>query len=192
MSDAVSEDATGQPRVDNDIMHCCQRGKPRARSSEHLYILTSISHTRLSPPPPPPPPGLYRNGDPLCSLLRRSPGHTQALTCLLYQLLAAVALAMRTRFLMVLIAADEWSGGDGSKGHSKPKRCRLSPPPHDGEQSAPSSWWRRASLLPPQAPHLAGKLTVSFTLTVRQERCGRPQNTAAAVKWCCLLICVSC
>jgi hypothetical protein len=83
----------------------------------------------------------------------------QALACLLYQFLAALALAVRTRILVLLAAADEWSGNDGSKRSSKPKRCRLSPPPCDADP-APSSWWRRASLLPPQSPHLHGKLTV--------------------------------
>ena len=96
----------------------------------------------------------------------------QALADLLYQLLAALALALRARIVALLVVAVRWSDDDDGdscqhKRHSafegsKARRCRLSPPPCDGEP-AQGSWWRPAVLLPPQAPHLSGRLTVSFS-----------------------------
>jgi len=86
--------------------------------------------------------------------------------------LAALVLALRARMVSLLVAAAEWSDDEDdsdSRKHrrhkgpegSRAKQCRLSPPPCDGELAAPGAWWRPVVLLPPQAPHLSGRLTVS-------------------------------
>ena len=95
----------------------------------------------------------------------------QALADLLYQLLAALVLAVRAKLVALLIAVDGWSDDDDSEcrkhqRHSvvsgRAGRSRLSPPPPcDGEFAPGGAWWRPAVLLPPQAPHLIGRLTVS-------------------------------
>ena len=96
----------------------------------------------------------------------------QVLTCLAYQIVAALALIIRNHLAQLLSASDDWID-EGHTGWtaSRPKQdschptCRLSPGPAD---SAPSlvRWWHPSPLLPPKLPQHRDKLTVSRILVL--------------------------
>jgi len=136
----------------------CIAVKQARRSRE---ILTSGMHMSDPNRPRVPPPA-----SPPATSCHPPPYPLQALADLLYHLLAALALALRARIVSLLVAAAEWCDDDDSNSrkhqrHSKARRCWLSPPPCDSDITAPGYCWRAAVLLPPQARHLSGRLTVS-------------------------------